>query len=146
MILIADTSGLLATVNTDEPEYEPCRKAIAQCSHLVVSPLVLAELDYLVAGHLGEDTAMAVADHIAAKAGEGAYSVPTIDHDLIAATRPMRAQYRSFAIGLTDAVNVVLAARYSTTDVLTLDRRHFRSIAPISGPERAFRLLPDDLE
>ncbi len=146
MIVIADTSGLLATVNTDEPEHETCRKAIAQCSHLVISPLVLAELDYVVATHLGEDTAMAVADHIAVKASEGAYSVPMIDADLLAATRPVRAQYRSLAIGLTDAVNVVLAARYSTPLLLTLDRRLFRSLAPIAGRERAFRLLPDDLE
>lgn len=145
MIVIADTSGLLATINTDDPEHEPCRSAIAAASRLVVSPLVLAELDYLVAQHLGEDTAMAVADHIAAKTREGRYIVPPIDADLITATRHVRAQYRSFAIGLTDAGNVVLAARFSTDRVLTLDRRHFRSIAPLSGGETAFRLLPDDL-
>ncbi|GAB3219064.1 type II toxin-antitoxin system toxin ribonuclease C26 [Glycomyces halotolerans] len=146
MILIADTSGLLATINTDEAEHEACRKAIALSSHLVLSPLVLAELDYLVARHLGEDTAMAITDHIAAKVNEGAYTVPTVDPDLLAATRPVRAQYRALQIGLTDAVNVVLASRFSTAAILTLDRRHFRKIVPISGLEQAFQLLPDDLE
>jgi hypothetical protein len=38
----------------------------------------------------------------------------------------------------------VLAAKFSTVTILTLDRRHFRSITPLSGGEKAFRLLPDD--
>jgi hypothetical protein len=37
---------------------------------------------------------------------------------------------------------VVLAARYDTRDLLTLDERHFRKISPIQGG--TFRLLPID--
>jgi predicted nucleic acid-binding protein len=145
LIIIADTSGLLATINTDDPEHESCRKALATASRLVISPLVLAELDYLVAEHMGEDTAIAVADHIASKAREGHYMVAPIDADLLAATKHLRAQYRALAIGLTDAANVVLAARFLTSSILSLDRRHFRAVAPLTGPDAAFRLLPDDL-
>jgi uncharacterized protein with PIN domain len=90
LIIIADTSGLLATINTDDPEHESCRKALATASRLVISPLVLAELDYLVAEHMGEDTAIAVADHIASKAREGHYMVAPIDADLLAATKHLR--------------------------------------------------------
>ena len=41
-------------------------------------------------------------------------------------------------------MNVVLAERYETDGVLTLDRRDFRAIRPLTG-HKAFRLLPDDL-
>jgi hypothetical protein len=45
-------------------------------------------------------------------------------------------------IGLTDASLVVIAARYRTSTILTLDERHFRAIRPLDG--NAFTLLPTD--
>jgi uncharacterized protein len=47
------------------------------------------------------------------------------------------------AIGLTDALNVVLAREFRTDVVATFDIRHFRMIRPLT-PHAAFRLLPDD--
>jgi len=53
-------------------------------------------------------------------------------------------RYISFGdVGLADASNVVLATRYGTRDILTLDGRHFRAIYGPKG--RPFRLLPADL-
>ena len=52
------------------------------------------------------------------------------------------ARYRDLGIGLTDASLVVLAERYRTDEILTLDERHFRVLATGSG--RPFRLLPAD--
>jgi predicted nucleic acid-binding protein len=46
------------------------------------------------------------------------------------------------AVGLTDASLVVLAGRYATQDVLTLDERHFRALRDRKG--RPFRVLPAD--
>ncbi len=45
-------------------------------------------------------------------------------------------------IGLTDASLVVLAARYGTTRLLTLDEKHFRAIRPLRGD--TFTILPAD--
>ncbi|WP_257002292.1 VapC toxin family PIN domain ribonuclease [Streptomyces sp. WZ.A104] len=45
-------------------------------------------------------------------------------------------------IGLTDAMNVALAAAYRTEAVFTSDR-HFRMVRPLTG-HKAFRLLPED--
>ncbi|UED88811.1 hypothetical protein [Streptomyces profundus] len=42
------------------------------------------------------------------------------------------------------ADNVVLAESYDTETILTLDRRGFRALTPLTGGH-AFRLLPDDL-
>lgn len=47
-------------------------------------------------------------------------------------------------LDLTDATVVVLAERYETIDVVTLDRRDFRVVTPLTG-QVTFRLLPDDL-
>jgi len=44
-------------------------------------------------------------------------------------------------IGVADASNVVLADRYRTTTVLTLDQRHFRRLRPLWGADN-FTLLP----
>ena len=51
-------------------------------------------------------------------------------------------RYQEMRIGLTDASLVVLAARYATTRLLTLDERHFRAIRPLRGD--AFTILPAD--
>jgi predicted nucleic acid-binding protein len=47
-------------------------------------------------------------------------------------------------LDLADAVNVALAEEYETDVVLTLDRRDFRAVLPLTG-HKAFRVLPDDL-
>ncbi len=44
-------------------------------------------------------------------------------------------------LGLADAVNGTLAAQYRTDAVLTLDRRAFRAMRPLT-PHKWFRLLP----
>jgi uncharacterized protein len=46
-------------------------------------------------------------------------------------------------IGIADAANVVLADRYRTTRLLTLDQRHFRRLRPLWGADH-FTLLPYD--
>jgi uncharacterized protein len=43
--------------------------------------------------------------------------------------------------GITDASIIVLAERHRTTRLLTLDRRHFDVVRPISGGR--FHLVPE---
>lgn len=47
-------------------------------------------------------------------------------------------------LGVADASNVVLADRFRTTTLLTLDQRYFRALEPPWGAS-AFRILPYDL-
>lgn len=74
----------------------------------------------------------------------GGYEIPTIDERDLLTARPILEKYADANIGLTDAINVVLADRYDTDCVLTLDERHFRAVRPLSGRHAAFRLLPAD--
>ena len=49
-------------------------------------------------------------------------------------------RYADQAIGAADASNVILAARYSTPTIVTLDRRHFDVVRPLGGGR--FTCLP----
>jgi predicted nucleic acid-binding protein len=142
-VAIADTSALLAVFNRKDAEHVPCADARAGVGHLVVSPLVLAELDYLISRRIGIGAALAVLDHILEKVDVRRYEVPDLSAHLHTA-RALMGVYRSMNIGLTDAMNATLAAHFRTDAVFTLDRERFRAIRPLSGHAR-FRLLPDDL-
>jgi uncharacterized protein len=111
-----------------------------QQDQLVTTPLVVAELDHLVA-RLGDSGAMrSLQDSF----DRGAYSLewwPSAIHETIALAR----RHESMELGLTDASLVVLAARLQTTAIATLDERHFRAIKPLSGAD-AFTLLPTDAD
>ena len=51
-------------------------------------------------------------------------------------------RYGDLQIGLSDASLVVLAGKYGTRDILTLDERHFRALH--GRGRKPFRILPAD--
>ncbi|WP_210575155.1 PIN domain-containing protein [Streptomyces sp. GESEQ-4] len=140
-VLIADTSGLYAYYDGSEPEHKECRTAVAAASHLVVTPLVLAELDYLLTTRVGPEAAQGALSHIRDRVAVRRYTVPEVEPHLSTALVTMR---RYPQIGLTDTMNVVMASEYRTDAILTLDRRHFRAVRPLTG-HTAFHIWPDDL-
>jgi predicted nucleic acid-binding protein len=105
----------------------------------ILSPFVLAELDYFIQQYVGIENELLFLDEVA----KGVYDLAAFDNDDIATARDVVAQYRSLGVGLADASIVVLAERYGTHDILTLDERHFRAMRPLTG-RRSFRLLPAD--
>lgn len=62
--------------------------------------------------------------------------------DEMRAARGVATRYRDLELGLADASLVVLARRFGTRRILTLDERDFRAIEPLQGG--AFQLLPAD--
>lgn len=132
--MIADTSGLLALYNTAEPAHERVKAAVGSLDEpLVISPFVIAELDYLLAKRMGLEAELAVL----AELSSGAYELPALDAaDLSACVRVVR-KYADQDIGVTDASLVVLAERFSTRRVLTLDRRHFSVLRSLDGKRLA---------
>lgn len=135
---IVDTSALLAYFDSSEPDHAAVGDVLAGSSDLlIVSPYVLAELDYLVATRHGVDAELAVLDEMTG----GAWELASFDASDLGRARSIVAKYRDQAIGVADASNVVLADRYRTSIIVTLDRRHFEVLRPITG--KRFRLLPD---
>ena len=139
-VLIADTSALIAFFNNADKQHGAVRDGIALAGHLVVSPCVLAELDYLVATRQGPSAAAAILSYIASRVAAGRWEVPGIGSHLLAAHAVL---HEYTGIGLTDAMNVVLAREFRTDVIATFNYRHFRVIRPLT-PHSAFRLLPAD--
>ncbi len=135
-MIIADTSGLLALFNKREPTHEEVRGAITDDDLLVVSPYVVAELDYLLATRLGIDAELTVLEELAG----GAYELAQINADDVGEAARLIRRYHDQDIGITDASIAVLARRYGTRTILTLDRRHFGVIRPLDGGR--FKLIP----
>jgi len=136
-MIVADTSALLALFNRREPAHDAVAAAVAEeDAEIAVSPYVVAELDYLVATRLGVDAEMAVLRELAS----GAYEHPPLGVPDVATCADLVERYRDRAIGIADASIVVLAERFGTRTVLTLDRRHFDVLRPLDGGR--FTLLP----
>ncbi|NKY33072.1 PIN domain-containing protein [Nocardia speluncae] len=144
MIVIGDTSGLVAAFNSADPEHVGARAALQQAALTIVSPLVLLEVEHITTRNLNRRAAYAVNDWLLAQERTGRIEVPTVSADLLRVARRVQDRYLALRLDLTDATNVSLAERYETVAVLTLDRRDFRAISPLTG-DAAFRLLPDDL-
>lgn len=135
--MIVDTSALLAYFDADEPDHHAVAAILAETDEpLVVSPYVVAELDYLVASRLGVAAELAVL----AELSGGAWDLAAIDIDGLEDARAVVERYADQRIGIADASNVVLAARYQTQTILTLDRRHFDVLRPLAGGR--FAVLP----
>ncbi|MGA4842042.1 PIN domain-containing protein [Streptomyces sp. G45] len=144
IVVIADTSGLLAALDSAHPEQTAANEAIMAAGLLVMSPLLLAELDHVATRELGREAAVSAVDDLRRWVSRGRVVLPEITEAHLGAAQSVRARYRSLDLDLTDAVNVALAADYDTDAILTLDRRDFRAVRPL-GRHKAFRVLPDDL-
>lgn len=136
-MIVADTSGLLAVYNTAEPAHAGVARAVAEEREpLVVSPYVVAELDYLLATRVGPQAARAVLRELSG----GAYLLPCLEADDLVVIGDLVERYVDLRIGVADASLVVLADRYATARVLTLDRRNFEAVRTLGGAP--FTLLP----
>jgi len=138
-VILLDTSGLLAAIDVSQTDHASARRDLENADGpLVLSPFVLAELDYLLATRVGVAAELALLDEVAA----GAYELAPFGASDVAEARQVVDAYRDLELGLADASIVVLAERLGADVVLTLDERHFRALrGPSGGP---FRLLPAD--
>lgn len=138
-MILVDTSGLMAALDVAQPSHLAAKAAIQSASGpLVLSPFVLAELDYLIATRVSATAAVSLLDEVAG----GSYRLESIDAADVAEAVEIIKRYRDLQLGLADASVVVLSRRYDVTDLLTLDQRHFRAIPGSRG--RPFRILPAD--
>ncbi|WP_040838112.1 PIN domain-containing protein [Nocardia brevicatena] len=144
MIVIGDTSGLVAAFNTDDPEHARARRALREASATVISPLVFAEIEHILTRNVDRKTAHAVRDWLLRQERSMRVLIAETPGAVLRAARAVQDRHTELRLDLADAVNAVLAERYETDTVLTLDRWDFRAVRPLTG-HPAFRLLPDDL-
>ena len=136
-MIVADTSGLIAFFSESGSQHEAVATWVeAHAPVMVLSPYVLVEVDYLVATRKGIDAELAVL----AELSGGAYELARMDVPDVAAARRVVERYRDLGVGLADASLAVLAQRYRTRTILTLDRKHFSAMRPLDGG--TFAIVP----
>jgi len=137
-VILLDTSGLLAALDGSERRHREAAAALRAANPpWVLSPFVLAELDYLLATRVSTQVERQFLDEV----GRGVYRLECLEPADVAAAETVIGRHPALGIGLADASIVVLAAKYRVRDVLTLDERHFRVLRPGGKP---FRILPAD--
>lgn len=138
-MILLDTSGLLAALDGSQDHHRRAAQVLLEADGpFLLSPFVLAELDYLLTTRVGVAAELALLDEVS----RGAYRLEPFPQEDVDVARDIVSRYDTLGIGLADASLVVLAARYELLDVLTLDERHFRALRDLRG--RPFRLLPAD--
>ena len=137
-MLVCDTSGLVAYFDRSDAHHQLVSATIyADPGPFIVSPYVLAELDYLLAARRGLRAELAALSELS----RGAWELPACDAADVRRACSVVDRYQDQGIGLSDASLVVLAQRYRTDRLLTLDHRHFRIVRTAAGT--SFTLLPD---
>lgn len=144
IVIVADTLALLASVDESHPDMAASRGVLERAGLIVLSPLVLAEADHLLRRIGGAAVRESFLDGLVEEERRGRVQFPQVTGGVLAAARGVMRRYAALDLDLADAVNVVLASEYRTDAVLTLDRRDFRSVRPLTS-HKAFRVLPDDL-
>ncbi len=144
MIVVADTSGVIAASDRNARESVACQGVLREAGTVIISPLVLTEVDHLAKARFGSRARASIIDFILAQAQQLRFQIPETGLEILGTARLVQQRHAGLDLDLADAVNVALAAQYRTDAVLTLDRRDFRAMRPLT-PHKWFRLLPDDL-
>lgn len=138
-MVICDTSGLLARYDPDDKAHDAARASVDEAAPpFVLSPLVLAELDHLLRRRHSPAAVRVVLDDLV---GPG-YEHPHLDEADLRHCLDLDNKYADLGLGLADSSLVMLAQRYGTRDILTLDHRHFRALTALQGG--SFTLWPAD--
>jgi uncharacterized protein len=137
-VILLDTSGLLAATDSNQTHHTDAARSLSSARPpLLLSPLVLAELDYLIASRVG----YAARARLLEEVERGAYTLESMTAGDITSAHRVIDRYADLGISLADASIVVLSQRHRVWDVLTLDERHFRVLR---SDGKHFRLLPAD--
>jgi predicted nucleic acid-binding protein len=136
-VLILDAGPLYAAAASRDSNHRRCVDLIAGARRpLLVPELVVTEVSYLLSDRIGSHAEIAFARSLAA--GE-IVAEPVLDHEWERITELME-RYSDLPLGIVDASVVTLAERHGTSEIATLDRRHFTVVRPLHV--ESFTLLP----
>jgi predicted nucleic acid-binding protein len=138
-VIVVDTSVIVAYMNAGDDHHEAVSAWLEDADDdLVTTPLIVAEVDHLVASRGGRAALTALRADLSA----GAYLIEWWS-SAITSTVSIAERYADNELGLADASLIALAGRLDTIEIATLDERHFRAVRPVAAGN-AFRLLPTD--
>lgn len=139
MTLILDAGPMVALADQDDPLAPRILEILtAEPGPLILPAPTTAEVDYMLGRRFGGRARRAFLADLAA----GRYEVAALATEEYSEVASLEARYADLELGLADCAAVVLARRFRTRRLLTLDERHFRTVAPLQGG--SFELLPAD--
>lgn len=139
MAIVVDTSVVYAFMDRRDADHGPVSEWMDEVEdELATTPLAVTEMDYLIARIGGTRAAAALRRDLKARTYAVEWWAAAMAETIAVAER-----YASIGLGLVDSSLVALAARLRTARIATLDERHFRAVAPLTGAP-AFTLLPAD--
>jgi hypothetical protein len=139
MVEIVDAGPLVAAATSSGPEAQRIRQALISApGPLIVPAPVTAEVDYLLTKLGGAGAARGFLQDVAA----ARFQVECLEPWEYQTILELGQRYAGLAPGLADLSIVVLAHRFRTHRVLTIDQRHFRAMTALDG--EPFTLLPWD--
>ena len=141
-MIICDTSGLIAAYDETDPEGPPVRDLLnAEAGSLVVSPFVLAEVDYMIMTRAGAQAELVLLQDLS----DGVFQVAEFTAADAERIVTLVRQYGDLKLGIADAhtMSLTRSDRYDSRRILTFDHRHFRAVKPPQGG--VFTVLPADL-
>lgn len=138
-MIVIDTSMVYALLDAgDWAHAEAAAWYRSTDEELVTTPLVLGEVDHLLARVGSRVGRAAFREDVRAGGYRVEWWTEAVGDSLAVSER-----YESLGVDLTDASVVVLASRLETTKIATRDERLFRALQPLSGGP-AFVVLPAD--
>ncbi|GAA3749791.1 PIN domain-containing protein [Salinactinospora qingdaonensis] len=87
MIVIADTSGVIAASDRNAPEAAACRSVLEKAGMVIVSGLVLAELDHMAKARFGSEARSQLLGHLLAQVHCMRFQVPETRNDVLDTAR-----------------------------------------------------------
>jgi predicted nucleic acid-binding protein len=92
LIIVADTSALYAAFDASQREHHDAIR-VMETELLLISPLVLTELDHLVHRDLGFPAALQVSEALTARMAAGQYKLADLSSTDLAGALCVRGQY-----------------------------------------------------
>jgi uncharacterized protein len=135
--MIVDASVLYAAADADDSDNRSSVELLSAWSGpLVVSAFNAAEADSLILDRLGVDAELRFFADLT-----GAYILDMPDNEGIEEAAEICRGYADLELGLADASILVLAKKWRTCSIATLDQRDFLALRPLYGD--ALQLLPE---
>jgi predicted nucleic acid-binding protein len=137
-VIVADTGAVVALIDSSDRHHRILRDLFeAHPDDWILPWAILAEVDYLVASHVGVRAQQLFMTDLAS----GSYRVEWGEDKDLKRAQEIKARHKALRLGLVDGVVMAVAERLGADSIATLDMRHFSAV-PLKGRPR---LLPRDL-
>lgn len=136
-MILADSGVFIAAANAKDRHHSACADLVrSRNGHILVSPLVIAEVSFMIGKWGGTSAKAAFLDSFAS----GSLILATLTPTDISRMAEVLRKYAELDLDAADASIIALAERLRITTIATVDHRDFTVVRPLHT--KAFDLVP----